>query len=167
MIGLMINHQSNCIKGCDHERHQPYHSFSKEGILEREYLWKIAKYITDRNISPTDPDDLELFQDAVFDSPFGRIHIFFYEEMFRGYYKFNPDWFVMTFSQYLSFLDEISTLFTNDAFEFVFRQKDIQMIDKLLKAMSLETKMRFIQASNKHPDIIQSVPKLKLYNLFS
>lgn len=159
-----------CVYGCDHERHKPYHiKFTNVAFdwCERQYYWDIGKYIMDPNISPLDPDDLEVFQDIVFESPWGRIHIDFYERLFKNYYKFNEDWVLKVFSKYLLFLDAISPLFLQDALYYVFRQGDIATIEKLLKELSFDMKMKFIKASEKYPDIIKAVPKLKLYNLFS
>ena len=158
-----------CIFGCEHERHKPHHNkFTiKEDWFERQYYWNVAKYVMDPNISPSDGDDLELFQDAVFDSPWGRIHIHFYERLFQNYYKFQPDWVLQTFCRYVNFLEQISILFANDAFDFIFRKEDPKLIEKLLNTMSFETKMHFIKASEKYPEAIRSVPKLKIYNLFS
>lgn len=167
----ILPHMTNCrcIFGCEHERHKPHHGkFTiKEDWFERQYYWNVAKYVMDPNISPSDGDDLELFEDAIFESPWGRIHISFYEQLFKNYYKFNSDWVLKTFCRYLIFLEELSVLFTNDAFEYIFRQDDPKLILSLLKVMPLEIKLRFIKASEKHPKIIQAIPKLKLYNLFS
>jgi len=159
-----------CVYGCDHERHKPYHgkfTSANGDWYERTYYWHIAKYVADLNVSPSNGDDLELFQDVVFESPWGRIHIDFYERLFKNYYKFNSEWVIITFSRYLEFLEKLSPLFTNDAFSFIFSKKDVKMIESLLKVMSLPIKLRFIKAAEKYPDMIQSVPKLKLYNLFS
>ena len=165
-----MNTRGDCIFGCDHERHQPYHKkFTQaEGErFERQYYWHVAKYIMDSNISPSDGDDLELFEDAIFESPWGRIHIHFYEELFKNYYQFSPEWVLQVFSRYLEYLEVLSSLFTNDAFEFIFRKKDYHLITKLLKIMPIRIKLSFIKAAEKHPEVLQSVPKLKIYNLFS
>lgn len=159
-----------CIFGCDHEQHKPYHGKFTQvttKLFERQYYWNIAKYVMDSNISPSNGDDLELFEDAVFESPYGRIHIYFYEQLFKNYYQFSPDWVLKVFSKYLSFIEKISTLFTNDAFDYIFRKEDPKLILSLLKEMSFDIKMRFVKASEKYPAVIQSVPKLKMYNLFS
>lgn len=164
----MIN--PHCIFGCDHDRHKPYHDkFIKANgdWYERTYYWHVAKYVMDKNVSPNDGDDLELFQDAVFESPWGRIHISFYEQLFKNYYQLDARWTVGAFCRYLLYIDKLSTMFTGDAFEFIFRKDDPELIPHLLKEMPLDIKMNFIKASEKHPKIIQSVPKLKLYNLFS
>lgn len=159
-----------CIFGCKHERHIPYHGkFTQVNteLFERQYYWNVAKYVMDPCVTPSDGDDLELFEDAIFESPWGRIHIYFYEQLFKNYYSLSPEWVLQVFSRYLEYLEKLSSLFTNDAFEFVFRKKDYQLITKLLKTMSIEIKLKFIKAAEKHSDVLQSVPKLKIYNLFS
>lgn len=171
MAKTIPNYLTHCICGCDHERHKPYHDKFRrkdgEQLFERQYYWSVAKYVMDPNITSSDGDDLELFEDAVFESPFGRIHIHFYEQLFKNYYQFNSDWVLKVFCKYLLFLEELTVLFTNDAFNYIFRKNDPKLILNLLKEMPLEIKLRFIKESEKHPEIIRAVPKLKLYNLFS
>jgi len=162
--------ETHCIFGCDHERHQPYHEKfdrAQKGNTERQYYWNVAKYVLDSKISPSDGDDLELFEDAIFESPWGRIHIYFYEWLFKNYYATQPEVVLRIFSRYLEYLEKCSILFVDDAFNFIFRQKDSKLIESLLKIMSLSSKLRLITVSDKYPDIVRSVPKLKLYNLFS
>lgn len=156
-----------CIYGCDHERHHLYRNKFTKATYEGQYYWNIVEYIKDKNISPLDADDLELFQDIIFESPMGRIHIYFYERLFDNSYKAQPEWTLEIFCKYLEFLDKISPLFTHDAFSFVFRQKNVALIESLLKVMPIEIKLRFIREADNYPQIIKSVPKLKLYNLFS
>ena len=170
----MTNHTSNylnhCIFGCEHDRHQPYKDkFVKANVelYERQYYWQLAKFVMDPNISSSNADDLEMFQDIVFESPWGRIHIHFYEQLFKNYYRYQQDWTIEAFCRYCLFLDAVSILFLNDAYDFIFRKNDNKIILQLLKEMPFELKMKFIKAAEKYPETIQSVPKLKLYNLFS
>lgn len=159
-----------CVYGCDHERHKPYHgkfTSANGSYYERTYYWHVAKYVADPDISASNADDLELFQDVVFESPWGRIHISFYEQLFKNYYKLNSDWVIRTFCKYLEFIEKLSPLFTQDAFAFVFKKQDVKMIEQLLRLMPLQIKLRFIKTAENYPDMIRAVPKLKLYNLFS
>ena len=162
--------KTHCIFGCDHERHKPYHEKFDRALgknTELQYYWNVAKYVLDSKISPSDGDDLELFEDAIFESPWGRIHIHFYEWLFQKYYADQPEVVIRIFCKYLEYLEKCSVLFIDDSFSFIFRQEDYKLIEKLLKVMPLKTKLHFIKASEKYPKVIQSVPKLKLYNLFS
>jgi hypothetical protein len=162
--------ETHCIFGCDHERHKPYHEKfdrAQKDNTERQYYWNVAKYVLDSKVSPSDGDDLELFEDAIFDSPFGRIHIHFYEWLFKNYYKTQPEVVVRIFTRYLGYLEKLSVLFVNDAFDFIFRQEDSKLIETLLRISSLSIKLQIIKVAEKYPKAIQSVPKLKLYNLFS
>lgn len=159
-----------CIFSCDHERHKPYHekfNQAKNDKLEQQYYWGVAKYVMDPNLSPSDADDLELFQDIVFDGPWGRVHIFFYEQLFKNYYKIHPDWVLKVFARYVLYLNKVSSLFAADAYHFIFQRNDVKMIEGVLKELPYEIKMQFIQASRKYPNVMLSVPKLRLYNLFS
>lgn len=154
--------------GCAHERHQKYIDLFKEDVFETSLLWHTAMYVWDPKMSAKDDDDMELFQDLVFESKFGRIHIYFYDQyLFPRYFRLNPDWVIRVFVRYLEFLERASPLFTNDAFDFAYKYRDSKLILMLLDKMSFDIKMRFIKHSEKYPDMIQLVPKLKLYNLFS
>jgi hypothetical protein len=162
--------ETHCIFGCDHERHHPYHEKfdrAQRDNTERQYYWNVAKYVLDSKVSPSDGDDLELFEDAIFESPWGRIHIHFYEWLFQNYYKTQPEVVIRIFINYLGYLEKLSVLFVNDAFDFVFRQEDPKLIETLLKVSPLSIKLQIIRVAEKYPQAIQSVPKLKLYNLFS
>lgn len=152
---------------CDHENHAPHQkNFSKE-LYERSYLWNVGVYVNDPRIDPSNEDDLEFFQDMIFDSPYGRIHIFFYEELFKNYLNLNRDWTVRTFARYVLFLENISQLFSEEALNFVYRKQEPSVITDLLKVMDMDVKLRFIRLADKHPDVMRAIPKLKLYNLFS
>lgn len=165
---MLFNQKSPCRRGCDHDRHQPYLAlFRDKEMYERQYLWQIAKFVMDPKLSPSDGDDLEIFQDLVFDTERGRLHIFFYEELFKNYYQYQPDWTLKVFVRYVAFLNAVSGLFANDAFHYIFKKEDPQLITNLLKEMPVKQKLDFIRFSDKYPDMIKAVPKLKLYNLFS
>lgn len=158
-----MKHHTNC----DHENHIPHQkNFSKE-LYERAYLWNVGVYVNDPKIDPSDADDLEFFQDMVFDSPYGRIHIFFYEELFKNYLHLNRDWTIRTFARYVLFLENISSLMSEEAMNFVYKKQEASVITDLLKVMDMEVKLRFIRLADKHPDVMRVIPKLKLYNLFS
>lgn len=165
---MILDQKSPCRLGCDHDRHQSYTPlFRDREMYERQYLWQIGKFVMDPKLSPSDGDDLELFQDLVFDSDRGRLHIFFYEELFKNYYQYQPDWTLKVFVRYVMYLDKLSTLFSGDSFDFILKKSDPKLITDLLKEMPFNLKMRLIKMSERYPDMIKAVPKLKLYNLFS
>lgn len=152
---------------CDHERHLPHQRNFEKVNFEKGYLWNVGVYVNDPNIDPNDEDDLEFFQDMVFESPYGRIHIFYYEELFKNYLALNRDWTLRTFSNYVLFLDKFSHLFSDEAFAHVYKNQQTQVVADLLKVMDMEIKLKFIRMADKYPNVMRAVPKLKLYNLFS
>lgn len=154
-------------KNCEHERHQHYLTILDGTYTEYYYLAMVYKFVVDPNLSSEDPEDLELFQDLIFDGPMGRIHIYYYEELFRRFYSVNPEKVITTLSCYLQYLDVLSGLFVDDAYAFVFRQDDPILIDALLNSLSFKLKMSFLREAQKKPGIIQLSDKLKLLNLFS
>lgn len=154
-------------KNCEHDRHQTYLHVFHEYCPEPTYLRHISLFVLDPNLSPEDDEDIEIFQDLLFEGPMGRIHIFYYEELFREFYSIDPTLVLTTFNRYLQFLDIISCLFVVDAYQFVFRQDDPVLIDSLLKRLPFKLKMSFLSEAQKKPGIIQLSEKLKLLNLFS
>lgn len=160
---------THCLYGaCTHERHEKYLGLHGENVFEQNLLWHIAMYVWDPKMSPNDGDDFELFQDLVFESRFGRLHIYFYDKyLFDSYYAFNPDFVTSVFSRYLLYLEKASPLFANDAFDYLCKKNDSKLILSMLNKMSFDIKIRFVKHTEKYPAVLQAVPKLKLYNLFS
>lgn len=158
----MANH-----KNCDHDRHQPYLHIFNENTPDWTYLRHISRFVLDPNLSPEDPEDLELFQDLLFDGPMGQIHIFYYETMFPSNRFYYPKEIIRHFVKYLSFLNKLSPLFVRDAYYFIFRRKSQLLINQMLDELPFEIKMDFIREAQKQPDIIELSDKLKMYNLFS
>lgn len=156
----------SCRNHCTHERHSEYLGAFSDSIGEDEFVGYISKFLLDSQLSPFDSDDLDLYQDIVFDSKWGRLHIFYYEDLFSTYH-IRPIEFAKKFNQHLEYLGHISSLFLLDAFTFVLKKNDPVLVEFLMKHMSLRTKLLFIREAWHYPQIIQAVPKLKLYNLFS
>jgi hypothetical protein len=156
----------SCSNNCTHERHSDYLGAFSASIKEDEFLKYISKFLLDSRLSPFDADDLDLYQDLVFDSKWGRLHIFYYEDLFSTYY-IRPVEFAKKFSRHLDYLGQCSVLFLLDAFTFILKKNNPYMVNFLMKFMSLKTKLLFIRETEHYPQIVQAVPKLKLYNLFS
>lgn len=157
----MLHHTS-----CNHERHQGYTAVFDGAHVEHFYLRKLSEFVEDARLSPKDAEDLEMFQDLVFEGPSGRIHIFYYEEMYRRHGRLKKQ-YAEHLNKYLLYLNELSTLFTRDAFHFIIQKENAALIDAMLDSFSFEIKMDFIREAQKQPKIIQLSDKLKLYNLFS
>lgn len=154
-------------KECEHDRHKAYLHIFHEYCPESTFLRHISMFVCDPNLSSEDEEDLELFQDLLFEGPMGRIHIFYYEELFRDSYSLEPKLVLTTFSHYLDFLNKLSSLFVMDAYHFILQREDPILIDALLRAFPFHLKMEFVRFSQKYPKALQISPKLKLFNLFS
>ena len=154
-------------KRCEHERHQAYLHLFSENCPEPTYLRHISLFVLDPNLSPEDAEDLELFQDLLFEGPFGRIHIFYYEQLFREFYSTEPKLVLATLSGYLSFLIKLSDLFVYDAYHTIIQREDSYLIDNLLRVLPFHLKMNFLKFSQRYPKALEISPKLKLFNLFS
>lgn len=154
-------------KKCEHERHQPYLHLFSENCPEFTYLRHISLFVLDPNLSSENDEDLELFQDLLFEGPMGRIHIFYYEEMFKDFYSTEPKLVLTTLGSYLVYLNKLSSLFVLDAYHFIIQREDPILIDRILRELPFNLKMDFVRFSQKYPKALQISPKLKLFNLFS
>ena len=124
----------------------------------------ITNFITDPFISSDDEDDIDLFQDFVFSKKFGKLHIYYYSFILKNKDKESV---AMILSKYLDFLKHVSVFFLYDAFDYIFKTKDTKLIELMIKSLSSDLKIKFIEYSDRYPNIIDLIPKLKLYNLFS
>jgi hypothetical protein len=153
--------------GCMHERHRPYLAVFDGAHSSAMGMSKISEFILDPKQDPKNPDDLELFQDLVFEGPGGRVHICFYDDLFRNWYAIIPEQTIVEFGRYLDFLHQISSLYSKDAIHFVFKRHDPFIINSLLKTLSNDIRMCFVREALTRPEIMQLSDKLKLYNVFS
>lgn len=172
------------------ERHHPYfdaflHAVRArvDGHYRKSYLQIITDYINDPGISCLDADDLELFQILLYEGPWGKIHIVYYVDQIEEYERneVSCDQLVNNLARYADYLNRISALLVNDMFYHIFRlwkwddissyfrsmEKGKPVIEGLLSALSPETKLKMVQVADQHHNIVQHIPKLKLYLTFS
>lgn len=150
---------------CGHERHLKYldafwHLFTPG------FVGFITRFVLDPNISPDNVDDLELFQDFVFSKRLGRLHIFYYEHLFKDIAD-TDEYLSKAFCRYLEFLGQISPYFEKEALYFLFREERLEIIELVFKQSSFQLKMKILKVSDDFPEKVKRIPKLKLYNLFS
>lgn len=154
-----------------------------DGHYRKDYLQIITDYINDPSISHLDIDDLELFQTLLYEGPWGKIHIVYYVEQIEEYEKqeITCDYLVGNLARYLDYLNQISALLVNDMFYHIFRywkyddlnsyyrsiEKGKPVIEGLLSVLTPDIKLRLVQVADQHPNIVQHIPKLKLYLTFS
>src|SRR5271157_2612674 len=114
----------SCKKECTHERHQKYLGAFTNLVSQFEYLINVTHFVTDANLSPNNPDDIDLFQDLLFEGRHGRIHIVYYETLFNCplISSMSIGKTTKVFARYLDYLDKVSSLFTADALHFVFKK---------------------------------------------
>lgn len=160
----------NYLNKCEcNKHHQKYLNAFTNQTYQLEYFTNITQFVLDSELSPDNSEDVDLFQALLFDGMHGRIHIIYYENLFYSpwLYKISPEKLTKVFARYLDYLDKMSTLFTLDALHFIFKQQNPYLIECLLNDLSVKNKLQMIRLSELYPEMIQTVPKLKLYNLFS
>jgi hypothetical protein len=124
-----------------------------------------------------------MFQRLLYEGPWGKIHIVYYVDQIEEYEKneITCDYLVNNLAKYADFLNQISVLLVNDMFYHIFRlwkwddissyfrsmEKGKPVIEGLLTALSSDTKLRMVQVADQYPNIVQYIPKLKLYLTFS
>lgn len=152
------------------ERHQKYLGAFSDFCIEEEYLSNITQFIMDPKISPNDEDDIELFKDLLFESKFGKIHIYYFDRLFNKLWdKTTFDWTVRIMSKYVEFAHKISEFYSGDIFNALFTElhKTHDAISLMLKYLPHNERMCMVRVAQTYPSVLESVPKLKLYALFS
>ncbi|NBO36926.1 hypothetical protein EBU91_05280, partial [bacterium] len=60
------------------KKYEKYLELFTTDVSMEKYLRSISDYICDENISPSNSDDIFFFKDIVFNTKFGKNHIFYY-----------------------------------------------------------------------------------------
>ncbi len=172
-----------------HERHQKYfEAFSVSDKISRPYIHiesdvlnktslngyldYITKYITDPNISYHNHDDIEFFKDLLFEGLYGKIHIFYYRNIFDKWMRFAFEQSIFILSKYASFLSKISPLYLHDFYDYMLGNRYIKsnsnydwikIISSLYDNLDPEAKIEFIRVASNYKDIVSQLPQIKLY----
>lgn len=152
------------------ERHQKYLDAFSAFYTEQEYISTFTHFIMDSKISPLDDDDVELFKDFLFESKFGKIHIYYFERLFNQLSdKDTFDWNVRVMAKYIEFIGKISEFYCGDIFIYLFSKinKSEHVISLLLNYLPKEDRMIMAKVAQTYPVVLTKNPKLKLYSLFS
>lgn len=157
------------IPNSPHERHQKYFDafLIKDGISSAQYLNYITQYIFDPNLSPENADDLEFFQNLLFEGIKGRVHIKYYDWVITHWTKFAFDQTVNILVRYSYFLSRLSTMFLHDFFSYLLKTNDNKIITQMFPKLDAYSKIQFIEWADLHPEIVEFIPKLKMYLLFT
>lgn len=135
-----------------------------------EYYAYITQFLFDPDISPNNLDDFELFQDLIFESHYGKLHInYYYDQLDRfrsGRGKSKRTKIIRRLARYAEFLGKHSEMFLEDMYNYIFRHHP-NLIQPLLDALPSSVKLSFIRVAEHYPQIVRQVPKLKLYMLYS
>jgi hypothetical protein len=152
-----------------HLRHQKYlRVFSS--LPDKIVLLKtITRFINDKAISHLDPDDLQLFQNLVFDTGCGPVNISFYSQVKKKYTRsktcFIPSAKVL--ARFADFTGQISSLFVDDLFLHLLRNTNNSFIKSVFDKLSAVNKLKMMHLADTYPEIIKRIPKIKLYLTFS
>lgn len=153
------------------EKHKPYaeafHLILDNTCLDKYYNIFFS-FLKDNQISPSNPEDITIFRHFVFDSDFGIINTSFVKNVIRNTCNLNSYLSIDILSKYISFIGKVSWLHQADVFDTLFRDyPDKILIETILKNLSAEDKVAFLEAGAHSPKIMEMFPKFKLYLLFS
>lgn len=153
-----------------HDRHQKYVSVFEGFCVEHEYHATITRFMMDSNISSSNPDDIELFKDLLFESKFGKIHIYYFDKLLKSLSdKSQFDWTVRVMAKYIEFTGKISEFYQGDILHTLFTElnRTQTAIELLLKHLSAQDRIYLAQTARQFPAVIAKIPKIRLYSLFS
>lgn len=157
------------IPNSPHERHQKYFDafLIEEGLTNSKYLNYITQYIFDPAMSPDNEDDLEFFKNLLFESMKGKVHIDYYDRVVTRWSQFAFDQTIETLARYAYFLGRLSGMFLHDFFHYLLRLDNKEILIHLFPKLDSQSKIHFIEWADYHPEIVESIPKLKMYLLFT
>lgn len=148
----------------NYQRHEAYLCAFDSSINIEKYFKVLKKFIMDENMSPHDENDLQLLKDLLFETKFGKNHIYFYHLIYFSMRKSNNNFKIL--NKYTDFLGAMSDCFLDDMFNFVIKTKNKHFIRKYFVKLSSNNKVKFLRILKNYPNIIEHFPKLKAYALF-
>jgi hypothetical protein len=157
------------IPNSPHERHQKYFDafLIEEGLTNSKYLGYITQYIFDPAMSPDNEDDLEFFKNLLFESMKGKVHIDYYDQVVTKWVKFAFNQTIETLARYAYFLGRLSDMFLKDFYNYLLKFDDKEILIHLFPKLDSQSKVHFIEWADDYPEIVESIPKLKMYLLFT
>ena len=155
------------------ERHQKYfdafliYEKTTLGGGEKQYLDCLTKFIFDPNISHENEDDIQFFKDLLFESWYGKVHIYYYEWVLSKLLPYGFPQSIRILSRYADFLGVVSTMFLEDFYNAICRHENKEIAKCLFAKLSPVNRVHFVKMIDKHSEIVKLIPKLKLYVVFS
>ena len=122
----------------------------------------LKSFILDKSISPNNEEDLQLLRDMLFETKFGKNHIYFYDYFSRRKSKNN----IKLLSKYSEYLLIMSELFLDDMFHHILRTRDKYLINNYFTHLSNKNKLNFLKIAKNYPHIISKFPRIKTYMVF-
>lgn len=148
----------------NYQRHKAYLCAFDSRININKYFKLIKKFILDKNISCYNDEDIQFLRDLLFDTKFGRNHIYFYQFIYSSINRSKKNFRI--FTKYTDFLGAISVYFLEDMFDFVINTKNNNFIKNYFFELSLPNKIKFLKSLKKYPFLLKKIPKIKSYVLF-
>lgn len=146
------------------ERHSSYKKALDSKNYNRYYK-HINRFILDKNLSAKNQEDIELFKDLLFESKFGRIHINYSEWLVK--YAKKKKSRIALIDRYIEYISEVSSLFYGDFVSSLVKSGN-DYIEYLVSFGALQTRLVLVKTLAYHfPKMMQDIPKLKTYLLFS
>lgn len=153
------------------EKHKPYaeaFQLIPDDTCLDKYYSIFFSFLKDDQISPSNSEDIVIFRHFVFDSDFGGINLSFIRNVIRHMCSLNFNLNINILSKYIAFIGKVSWMHQADVFDTLFRDyPDKILIEAILKNLSAEDKVAFLEAGAHSTKIMEMFPKFKLYLLFS
>lgn len=151
-----------------HRKHTPYIKayVGQVGIIE--FFKFISKFLNDPNLSPSNAEDIGLFRSFLCDSKFGMLHITYCSYIVKNMNSKNYNSSVRKLVKYINYAGQTMIGYQEDIYEHLFRDvKNKVLLESLLKKLAPDDRLRFMNQAMVHSNIVEMIPKIKLYILYS
>lgn len=148
----------------NYQRHKPYASAFDGVTTIYKYLDLIKKFVLDSNISPHNEDDLQFLRDLLFETKFGKNHIYFYDYFCRSKNRNKQN--IKMLSRYADFLSTMSDLFLEDMYHHFLKTRDKYLINNYFSYLSTKNKLKFLQISKDYSFTVKKIPRISTYMTF-
>lgn len=150
-----------------HQRHQRYLSnFTTLDFLK--FRESFIDFLQDESLSYNNDDDLELFIDYMCHSCWGSIYFTMYRHIFEIFIWTDTNLKLTAISTYLNYLYNFNNSHCDHVITECIVHQSSQDIYQIFDKSTDQLKIRMLYLLNKfQPQIVNSIPKFKIYTLCS
>jgi hypothetical protein len=164
---MFLKNKENFVPKSKLAKHKEYlKAFSDESSIEKHFKY-INKFLVDPAINSNKSEDIEIFRNFICDK-FGMLNITYSSFIVNKMTEDNYNWSINILSKYIEYAGKTLSAYRADIFEYLLRDvKNKKILESLIKKLSRDDRLAFLEQAAHHASIIEMLPKIKLYLLFS